>query len=252
MNNMKQKFTLIELLVVVAIIGILASMLLPALGSARNKAKKASCINNLKQLGYVTQLYFDDNEGEFPWRNPNAGYRASYDDFLAGYDTPESLSWADISKNGLSEADVAGRNQMYICPSSPYTTAPQRSYSINVRGNSSQDGFRGVSGHILGSSKINEIVNPTRVIAYTEGGTSRKMGDTGDGTIANFQWKDLYVNLTYGGKEPHQDKTNYLMADGHAESMRSFNALQTTDGTVVDASDPNNDMAGTYWDAGDK
>ena len=42
------------------------------------------------------------------------------------------------------------------------------------------------------------------------------------------------------------------MADGHAESMRSFNALQRTDGTVADPEDPNNNMAGTYWDAGDK
>ena len=67
----KKHFTLIELLVVIAIIAILAAILLPALQSARERAKSSSCISNLKQCGTHAQTYLNDHQSYWPCGNRN-------------------------------------------------------------------------------------------------------------------------------------------------------------------------------------
>jgi prepilin-type N-terminal cleavage/methylation domain-containing protein/prepilin-type processing-associated H-X9-DG protein len=103
----KRGFTLIELLVVIAIIAILAAMLLPALAAAKEKAKRASCTNNLKQMGLAISMYADDNR-EFLPRSVVAGEKLGNDP----WDLP--LSMAD------NIGPKAGTNSIYralfYCP----------------------------------------------------------------------------------------------------------------------------------------
>ena len=72
-NRRQQGFTLIELLVVISIISILASLLLPALGKAKEQGVGIYCVNNLRQIGMGMQMYGDDNGDHLPVSSANIG-----------------------------------------------------------------------------------------------------------------------------------------------------------------------------------
>ncbi len=99
-------FTLIELLVVIAIIAILAAMLLPALSSAKERAKRASCKNSLRQFSLAVHLYGDDNAQNVPSGAPNKPKKPD-DDHLPVVSNATSNSIVQYTTTG----------QMMHCPS---------------------------------------------------------------------------------------------------------------------------------------
>ena len=86
MKKTQKGFTLIELLVVIAIIGILASMLLPALARAKAKANRMKCVSNLKNVQTAMLGFAQDNSGRLPWQLTASGVRAHIDGAAATSD----------------------------------------------------------------------------------------------------------------------------------------------------------------------
>src|SRR5215472_11580817 len=84
----RHAFTLIELLVVIAIIAILASLLLPALSSAKSRAQRLRCTSQMKQLGLGFTLFASDHLNQYPptaWASGDYQYQLSWDDYLHRY-----------------------------------------------------------------------------------------------------------------------------------------------------------------------
>jgi len=132
---MKQRFTLIELLVVIAIIAILAAMLLPALSAARERARSASCVSQLKQVGLANFMYSGANHDYLPitYNTSKAQYFQhgdlfyyAHNSFLSGnvFAVPNALLSYISDDVGTVASTSAVATKYFLCPSSTANHTP--------------------------------------------------------------------------------------------------------------------------------
>ncbi|WDE98946.1 prepilin-type N-terminal cleavage/methylation domain-containing protein [Lentisphaera profundi] len=246
---MKTKnFTLIELLVVIAIIGILASLLLPALGKARKTSQAAVCLSNLKQVGISLNMYADDNDFHAPLTSYLAG-RYTWDDYLAGYDGRDSLTEGQFNsaRFNLSSSYSDSYGAVYRCPTDAVERryggpALGRSYTITAMNNGDTNkGFLGMSNHDV-TRNFGELSKPSNTITLFENHVARNLLGNG---WQDVQPSQVYYNQDQLGATPHGGKANFLMADGHVAKFTLNQTLQRSDGSMASP----DDVSTTSWDA---
>ena len=243
MRRDRADFTLIELLVVIAIIAILAAMLLPALNTAKAKARDIACLNNQKQIGVLMAMYAGENQDKLPAFNCNisgteSNGQGTWQDMFYAYVNP-SRFWSLSDRNWAHYDDRGGNSStlrpygIFACPSQPLRISKDsgggaRHYLINKYvSNTTRTGAWGTNPsderYRYATRSLTQIRNPASTLYVLD-------GDRKPGTYEVGIHMKKYINynepnpeslglVNYGGAYRHSSNRglNTLMVDGHAK-----------------------------------
>ncbi len=223
MYHAKKKFTLIELLVVIAIIAILAGMLLPALNKARESARTANCVSNLKQIGLGVNFYADDHNGLL---SPNKASGFTYDKttYAGNVHYPGLLlpyipknTWTCPSMTAYFEVIVAGVDD-------DFSKNWKVGYGINQTCTSTTTNAQRLD---YGQCAIASIQNPGGTILFADNvaenntdcwiGVYKKIDSYKPEDIVPAGTGNETTRIATTGNYPHGGSANFLWADGHVE-----------------------------------
>lgn len=230
-DRIQLAFTLIELLVVLAVIGILASLMLPALNRTKGWAQGARCASNIRQLVLAWSMYCDENNGQLPCNSDGQDGMGVFTNWVAGtmsQATDATNSWLLIDSQHSSLARYVTSAGTYKCPGDQSIYV--RSVSMNCRlnpirihgtpaftdgGNARYETFRR-SQEITRPDLIFVILDERRD-SINDGYFGIDMGNTGtrDGTGTSNPYWIIDYPASY-----HNGSARVSFADGHVETHR--------------------------------